>query len=331
MYGKGRGKRPPVEVVSLAKERPKNKPLPKKVCSECGREQPFQSFYSNRMLATGVYRDRWCKSCIAEKCYNEKTLRNYFFKNNRAWSVDLWNEAMREAAKRLAVTVEFSKLETEEERQEAIEKQAVQVALSLMNKQIYYKYVNNDNADLDVDANFDAEKSVDYSSEDPYYSLQIYSEEWRGNYTQFEIDSMNKYLESIVTTRGIEDDVALGYAKDFVKQSALVARLAQIAKDNPTKENIELHQKAYSTLSSISAAGNIAPAHKKNDQTVGLGAFGLLIKMLENGDKLGKCPEFPPDQIDAIIKDFRHLATAIDSSGALWKDANESYSDIDDE
>jgi hypothetical protein len=327
-------KPPKVEVISMKKPpAPKTRSQVYKRCSECGREQPVINFYSNRLFATQMFKDRWCKDCIAEKCFDEKTFRIYLYKNNRVWKPELWAEAMKLATMDVALTIEYSQLETDEERQKMMQKRAILVALTLMNKPAYYGYSDNASQDfgVDIESHIEAEKASDREAIDPYYRLPIFSPEWKGTYTQYEIDSMNKYLDSIVQARGIEDEVALSYARQFVAQSALVDRFAQRMRDDPTKENIEAHKSACLTLDQTSKAANIAPAYKKNDQTVGLGSLGVFIKLCESGKRMGSEPSFPPDQIDAILKDFRHIASSMDGSGGLWDTPVETLSDVVEE
>lgn len=314
---------PAVEVVSMGKP---SKPSPKarravhKVCSECGREQPITNFYTNKNFMTQMNRDRWCKSCIKEKCVDEKSFRYYLYQNNRSWKPELWAEAVKTAMQDLNLMVEFTQMTDAEAQQREIDKRAVACACAVMNKPQFYKYVDNEsrNFEIDIEQHVEAEKVQERDSKDPYYNVQIYSAKWNGAYTQFEIDTMDDYLEKIVQARGVEDEIALDYAKKFVAQSALVNRLHSVARTCPTKENIAAYKEATATLEVISKAANIAPAYKKADTTVGLGSLGVFIKLMENGQRMGEVPVFPPDQIDGIRKDFRHTVAAVEGAGGLW-------------
>jgi hypothetical protein len=312
---------PPVQIVSLAKpstHKPKTRDGVYKVCSVCGREQPVTNFYTNKLFRAHLLHDKWCKSCIREKCHDEKTFREYLFDNNRAWNPDMWQEAIKTATRDLNLSIEFTQLTDPKEQELAIQKRAVECACAIMNKAAYYKYVDNSASKIDISKHIEVEKQAERDSQDPYYNTLVYSAKWRGNYTQFEIDSMDNYLEKIVQARGVEDEIGMDYAKKFVAQSALVDRLAAIMRTNPTKENIEAHKGASAALEVISKAAEIAPAYKKADISVGLGSLGEFIKMMENGQMMGSCPEFPPDQIDGIIKDFKHTVSAVEGAGGLW-------------
>lgn len=64
-----------------------------KCCPKCGRTLPFAKFYPNKGWSEQVYRDLWCKDCVARECKSYESLKMYCYENNREWNDNTYNIA----------------------------------------------------------------------------------------------------------------------------------------------------------------------------------------------------------------------------------------------
>lgn len=288
-----------------------------KLCARCGEKRVLADFYANRRYEAGLYRDRWCKECAKEVCVNRQGLIEYLYHNNRAFKPGMWDEARKKAIGELAQNSEFVSDADSERKEKVIDQRAGQIALTLINAVAYYKFVDNEREGFGADLKEHSEAGRKADPSDPMYSTPVFSPEWGGSYTRYELQRMEGLLENIALTRGIEDDTGQSYARMFVKQQIMVDRLGAEMQSNPDKDTIERYNKAVSALNEIGKAGQISPAYKKQDVTAGLGSLGEFIRSAEYGRVLNTPMSFPPDQIDGIINDFRHIAQAIKGTGGL--------------
>lgn len=289
-----------------------------KKCAKCGRMLPRAKFYPNKDYKRGFLADRWCKDC-ANKCKDELSFREYMLENNRAWSRALWHEAESRAYTDGDVVAAIEGTDGEK-RERILAERTVQAALKLMNQGRYYKYVDYESADFDVDvkAQMEADKAAIKESAQPNGSVTVYSEKWQGSYTQAEIERMDRDFENIVKVRGIEDLIGEDYCRKFVKQSVIVDQLQERVRNNPTKENDQQYKNAVANLEALSQAAQLAPRYRKADSSIGLGSFGEFVKAMESNNLLTVRPEFPPDQVDGIIENLRHTIQAVQGAGGLW-------------
>lgn len=315
----------PVATAVSSKKDPTTKGL-QKTCSICGKTTTLDGFFYNKGNITGLKRDSWCKDCVKGFVGSQEALRKYMFENCRAWSPKMWDEATTQAIKDANMDKRFAAMTTEEERNRAIEDRASVISLAIMNTGANYKFVNNSAIPegFDFDKNLAEEMAIEKNSDDPYFINRVLSKEWRGSYTQYEIDQMDQYYDEIIKTRGIEDAVGERYARLFVKQSFLVDDLCEKSRSNPSDKDLANQYKdALSALDTMSRAGQLAPRDRKADATLGLGSLGMFIRAMEYGEKLMVEPTFEPDQIDAMISELRHIASSVQGSGGLWETESE--------
>lgn len=311
--------RPVIVNFGEAPKKPVKQKQIMKTCAKCGTEKRIEEFYTHKMYSKGICRDRWCKECARSMAVSEIGLRDYMMHNNRLFTQDLWNDAMNKAV------VECNKLKdyltaSDEEKSVMLTAKAGNMALLLMNSAKHYRYVNYEDSDFqfDVETTAKNEQAMERNGQDPYYTDPVYSPEWNGSYTQYEIKKMDDYYDSIIKARGIEDSIGETYCRQFVKQSAIVDVLAEKYRKDPTKDNDAQYKNAISSLEALSQAAQLAPRYRKADATIGLGSLGVFIKACEEGELLMEQPVFPKDQIDGIIENYMHVASAIQGSGALW-------------
>lgn len=307
-------------TVPPVKKPEKEKKVLQKACACCEGVKNITEFYTNRGENKGYKRDRWCKSCYKEKVTDEATLRVYMFNNNRMWSKELWEVALNKAQKEANASPEYVSLTDDDVREVFVEKKAIAIFPTVMNQPAFYKHFDSNAVaeEFDVIRDMETEREMQRDSEDPYYVLPVYSKEWGGRYTRYEIDFMNNYYESIIKTRGIEDSIGENYAKQFVKQSMMVDSLAEKMRMDSSKEVSGQFKEAVASLEVLSQAAQLAPRYRKTESSFSVGSLAEFIRAMEYGKLMIHEPDFAPDQIDGMIANLRHLAAAIGGSGGLW-------------
>lgn len=68
-----------------------------KLCVRCGAILPLGDFYGNKGWATQSFRDAWCKTCVSKFCGSKDSLHEYCWYNNRRWSDDYYDAAVKKA------------------------------------------------------------------------------------------------------------------------------------------------------------------------------------------------------------------------------------------
>ena len=307
------------------REKIKEKKTVQKACACCEQVKEVGEFYTNRGETKGFKRDRWCKQCYKDRVTDEPSLRTYMFENNRMWSRELWETALDRAQKEANASPEYAALTDEDVREVFVTKKAIAVFPGIMNGTSYYRHFDSSAVaeDFDVIRDMETEREMKRDSEDPYYVLPVYSKEWGGRYTRYEIDHMNEYYESIIKTRGIEDSIGESYARQFVKQSMMVDNLAEKTRQNPSKEMTSQYKDAVDALEKLSQAAQLAPRYRKTESSFSIGSLAEFIRAMEYGKLMIHEPDFAPDQIDGMTANLRHLAAAIGGSGGLWDSESE--------
>lgn len=309
-----------LDITSARDPRKENKPkITTKVCANCGEQRPLNEYYANKSYVQGLMKDRWCKKCAKEKCVDEVSFREYLMLNNRHYPKEMWAEALEKALKDCNTSSEYVEA-APEAKEKMLNRRAALVGLLLMNEGRFYRYVNYEARDFNYDVSGEVliEKAQERDSADPYYADPVYSPAWNGSYTQYEIDKMDAYYKNIIKVRGIEDTIGENYCRQFVKQSAIVDDLAEKYRKDPSKENDQQYKNAISSLEALSQAAQLAPRYRKADATIGLGSLGEFIKAAEDNNLLTHPQTFPPDDIDGIIANLRHIGAAVQGAGGLW-------------
>ena len=318
-------RKPPVQILNINDPKPKKPkeeegPRPEKVCSFCGEKYTIDDFFTNPNETTGLRRDKWCKKCYRKNVVDLESLRKYMFDNGRLWTEALWEECTKRAERDINAAPEYASIIDEEIRKAIIMKKAIGILPTVMNTRKFYRHFDpsiiEDNV-VDVKKIEEARKRT-HEIEDPYDRVPIYSKKWGGRYTQAEIDQMDEYYDSIIKSRGIDDSITERYAKQFVKQSVMVDKLAEEMRKDPSKEKTSQYKEAVAALEVLSQAAQLAPRYRKTENSYSVSSLSEFIRAMEYGKMLINEPEFPPDQIDGMMANLRHLAAAMDGSGGLW-------------
>jgi len=85
----------------------KGKKVSTKLCVKCGKILPLGAFYPHKEWAAQSFHDAWCKECAGAFCTDADTLRQYCWYNNRAYSNQQYDAAMKKAMYTLANNWEY--------------------------------------------------------------------------------------------------------------------------------------------------------------------------------------------------------------------------------
>lgn len=175
-----------------------------------------------------------------------------------------------------------------------------------------YSYVENVNSD----GNFIPPMSeLEEAQRTPKEEL-VYNHTWRGSFTASQIQALEEIYEQY------EEDFVLDNVsmRDYARKVAKASLNADIAEDRMRRGEISAsdYKEAQRIFDDLSKSSNFAACKRKPGEASGMGSLGDIILKLEvNGDLNFNGFTFPEDDVDKIIKDFRHTLTAISAEGQL--------------
>lgn len=155
---------------------------------------------------------------------DKDSLRQYCWYNNRKWSDDFWDAAMKKARYTLANHAEYLSDKTKPERKSEIEGEvACKQFFSMMHLGNFYYYSENVGVEgqykeYDADS-ADGTMLRDESGEYHDDGELIFSREWNGMYTQREIDYLNDYYARLEEGFVLDNQNIQDYARKAAKAS----------------------------------------------------------------------------------------------------------------
>lgn len=282
--------------------------LTQKLCVRCGRVLPLSQFYANRDWKEQIYHDAWCKECFQKLVKTKDDLIQYCYENNRMWEDEMWETSQRAAYKNIIGDKQYSLPTTSSAiRQEIETRHTIKMFAALMNHKSIYHYVNNIKNDPPQPSGDDEEEEKEEL---------VYSDEWQGYYTKADIERLDKkyarYEEDFVLDNiNIQD-----YAHKIVKASFD----ADVAQDKMRRGvgEASTYKDMQKIFDDMSKSATFAACRRKAGDSSGLGSLGEIILRLEIDGKLeDKGFEFPKDDVDKIIADFRHTLAAVGAEGGF--------------
>ena len=122
----------------------KSRKIQSKQCVKCGKILPLTAFYSNSDWGAQSFHDAWCQECATKHCVDKETLREYCWYNNRSWSEETYEGAVKKAKYSLANDPDYLNPQTSKRKMKQIEGMAVARAFfSVMNLTNLYKFSRN--------------------------------------------------------------------------------------------------------------------------------------------------------------------------------------------
>lgn len=292
----------------------RNAKVASKLCIKCNRVLPLSQFYPNKSWQLQSYHDVWCRECAVRLCKNKKTVQQYCYDNNRVWKDTLWESATKKAQYTLATDPEYIDPGTTSTKRAEIEEACTaRQFFSIMNLANFYGYVDN-NAIPSNDNVFDGmddEPEQRRQSSAPHYSTK-----WRGYFTDEEEAALDDLYAQY------EEDFKLDNVniRDYARKVCKASLNADIMEDKVRRgiASAGEYKEAQKIFDDLSKSSNFAACRKQPGDSSGLGSLGEIILRLETSGALNdKGFTFPEDDVDKIIKDFRHTLVAVGLEGQL--------------
>jgi hypothetical protein len=283
-----------------------------KICSKCNQTKLLSNFYSNRDWVEQLGKDIWCKECVG-KCATKDELREYFWTNNREWNEKLWSSSKKKAELTANKNPTYQKA-FEQTKKNILDRLTCQNVIKSM--QINYKFVDHTN-DIYVQTYQDAkeEGQITSESEEDDPNVKKYSDEFNGWFKPEEL----KYLEEYY--RQLENDFELSDVnlRDTAKKLAKASLQADKVQDKYMAGQATLQdvKDAMTLFDLLSKSGNFSASKRKPGEKGGLGSWAEISFYCEtNGHPMTRQIEWPKDDVDKTIDEFRYIVEALDLNGA---------------
>lgn len=293
-------------MARVAKETVKAK-VPSKLCVRCGKVLPLTDFYKNQDWQSQSYHDAWCKDCANKYVNSLEDLQVYCHDNNRLWNDNWWNTLVTKAQYKVATDAEYLEA-NEANRLKIFNHVAAQAFFGLMNGKAYYRYVNHQ------DKSYTEEDVAPKADEATEAEKKVYSPEWGGFFSQDYLQILNDVYKRYNPDDTLKDDpVQDTYVRQIVKAQVFTDHVYnQMCQGKATLKEWETAKNVFNDLMKTA---NIAPASKRNNDSGSFDSLGEIAEWLEEIDVLTpdnfEGVEFPPDDVDKILEDYRHVEEAV--------------------
>lgn len=295
--------------MRTAKQRNAAPPVTK-ICSKCNQTKTLANFYSNRGWVEQLGKDVWCKEC-AGKCATKDELREYFWENNRKWIEKLWTGSRKKAELAANKNTTYQRA-YEDTKRNILDRLTCQNVLKSM--QINYEFENH-TGDLNIQSYQEAKEEGQVIEEKVDPNVKTYSEEFGGYFKPDEL----KYLENYY--RQLENDFELSDVnlRDTAKKLAKASLQADKVQDKYMAGQATMQdvKDAVALFDLLSKSGNFSASKRKPGDKGGLGSWAEISFYLEtNGYTMQRKIEWPKDDVDKTIDEFRYIVEALDLNGA---------------
>jgi hypothetical protein len=284
-----------------------------KICSKCKQTRNLTDFYSNRDWTDQLGKDIWCKDCVS-KCATKDELREYFWENCREWNEKLWSSSRKKAELAANKNKTYQKAFPETQKN-ILDRLTCQNVIKSM--QINYKFEDHTN-NIEVQTYQDAKEAGHVLDENPQEqdpNVKVYSEFFNGFFKQDELKYLEDYYHQLSDDFELSDVNLRDTAKKLAKQSLICDQIQD--KYAAGKATIADVRDAMTLFDLLSKSGNFSASKRKPGDKGGMGSWSEITFYLEsNGHPMTRKIEWPQDDIDKTIEEFRHIVEALDLSGA---------------
>lgn len=198
----------------------KGKRIASKVCVRCGRVLPLTAFYPNKQWVAQSYHDAWCRECASRACTDKAGIQEYFWYNNRTWSEELYESAVKKARYALANDPDYLDAQKSPEKRSRTENACIaRSVFSIMNMANQYHFQANIQEEGEVpvfDPDGQAVKEIEKTQPQ---ERQVYSKVWNGYYTRREIDYLDAYYARLEEGFVLDNESIRDYARKAAKAS----------------------------------------------------------------------------------------------------------------
>lgn len=297
--------------VTTAKLRKGVKPPTTKMCICCHQVRTISEFYSNKDWIDQMGKDAWCKTCAA-KAKTKDELRKYFFENNREWVEQLWDNARKKAELAASKNQVYMK-SPDERRAQILDRLTCQNVLKSM--QLKYKFVDN-SQNVNVNSYEEAKEAghiVDEKPDKPDPNIKTYSVEFNGDFKPAELAYLENYYHELENDFDLNDVSLRDNAKKLAKASLLVDKVQNDYMAG--RCDFSVVKDAVAQYDLLMKTGNFAACKRKPGDKAGLGSWAEIAFFLEtNGHPMTRKIEWPKDDVDKTIDEFRYLVESLDLS-----------------
>ena len=289
------------QVTPYVESKSKTAPPKLKLCVKCGKKLPLKDFYSNKDWVDQESKDCWCRECV-NACSTKEETRAYFWENNRKWDERIWDAATRKAEKQASQNSVYQKT-SEERRARILERLTCQTMPSVMGP--YYVY--EPHAQSYAEARQDG-LIVDEPEDTD--NIKIYSKEFNGFFKRNELEYLIDYYEGLEKDFDLNDTNLRDTAKKLAKASLLVDKVQDDYMAG--KCDFSIVKDAISQYDLLSKSGNFAACKRKPGENGGLSSFSeLTFKLETSGHPCTRKIEWPKDDVDKTLDDFRYIVTSL--------------------
>ena len=276
-----------------------------KTCLRCGKSFPITDFYLNRDWSEQLGHDGWCKTCYS-RCTTKDEVREYCWHNNREFTERMWQLALDRAEKQAAPNATFQKA-NEERKAKILERLAAQAFPNVMGAQ--YKFVDNSKGGKLL--SYQEAKSQGEVIEEIDDNVKTFSSEFNGYFKKHEIEYLHNYYN------GLNEDFDLSDTsqKDFARKLAKASLQLDKAQDAYMSGRGTLAdvKDATTQFDLLAKSGNFAACKRKPNEDNGMSSWSELTAKLETtGHPCTRKIEWPEDDVDRVIKSYRHIVESLD-------------------
>lgn len=300
----------------LSKPKKGKPPAQTRMCLHCGQTKLLSNFFSNKDWHDNGRKDAWCKQCLA-KIRTKDEMRKYFWENNREWKENVWENAMKKAEVQAASSTVYQK-SNDDRRNVLLESIACSIMPDLFRLTQNYKFEDHSqdpNANNYEEAK-EAGKIVELDASKPKNKdLKTYNEFFNGEFKPAELEYLENYYKGLEQDFELSDTSLRDNAKKLAKASLLVDK---VQNDYMTGRcSLQDVKDAIAQYDLLMKTGNFAACKRKPGDKGGLGSWSELTLQLESsGHPCTRKIEWPKDDVDRTINEFRYIVEALDLSGS---------------
>jgi hypothetical protein len=290
-------------MAQLNKKRELRKP-----CMKCNKSVLISKFYINRLWKEEMFRDAWCKDCIRAYVYSEETLKEYCIFNKRVFKEDLYMLALNKVEETISLDKEYTECVDLDKKNAIYCDKVFTKYFQFMNTRAYYQYADTV-AEDDMNAIKDLKEKFKTTMEYDY-GKKLYNQFWRGKFTEMEIEYLEEYFAGLQRDFKLDNHSHIDYAKKVSKSS-----LAMDQAYNDMLNGVIGAEKRYKDCKDIfdqlSQSAKFAEKTRSENDSVGFGSLGELIKKMETDGFLQNEIKFPEDDIDRVINAYRWVISSV--------------------
>jgi hypothetical protein len=283
----------------------------KKICRKCNAKLPITDFYINRDWATEFLRDAWCKQCVAAFCVDKESIQEYFKFNKRVWREELWEWVVKKIEEKLSTNTEYQNMSDLQKRVLYRWKLLYSLFCQSMNRIQYYRY-SNEIFDYEIDLQHETNPNGEHIDRGLSldYGKKMYSVTWGAFYTEGELVYLEDLFNGLQRDFKLENSAYLDYAKKVCKASLAMDRAFSDMCDGKIGAD-KKYKDFKDVFDQLSQSAKFAEKTRSENDVVGYGSLGEIIKKMENTGFLQTKITFPEDDVDKILNDYRWIISSV--------------------